>query len=379
MRNPEGEAEFDAALAAADITPADKCDAAYHRAQSHFKARKYTESGPMFDDAAAACKASSTTDLEIKSDYQAGRSYAYGKDHALAASRYRVAETIDPKHSYADDAMLREAEEYTTMGDDAKVEATLSALPKTFPDGDNVAEAEWRLGWHAWRKKDYAAAIAAWKDQVKLVPHDDNYFGEGEAQYWLGRAYAATNKPKDAIAAWRSCVHEYPAAYYALLSLNRLREAAPKDFAAAVTEMSADPAGYDPKAPAFVFKPRPEWGEPGFLRAMELMKLGFGEPAELELGALGLTPPEGKKRVDDPDKIEKLWAIAFLYDRAGRYATSHWPTRWHILDYRRSWPVGTNRARWQIAYPKAYWELLNRHAALNKVPIAMQIGIVREE
>ena len=379
MRNPESEAAFDAALASPDITPLERCDAAYNRAQSHFKARKYTESGPMFDAAAVACKASGTTDLEIKSNYQAGRSYAYGKDHALAAARYRTAEGIDPKHSYADDAMLREAEEYTSMGDDAKVIATLSALPGKFPDGDNVAEAEWRLGWHAWRKKDYPAAIAAWKDQVRLVPHDDNYFGEGQAQYWLGRAYAATNKPKDAIASWRACVREYPAAYYALLSLNRLREAAPKDFATAQKEMAADPPGYDPKQPAFAFQPRTEWGAPGFARAMELMRLGLGEPAEQELHELGLTPPEGKKRVDDPDRIDKLWAIAFLYDRAGRYATSHWPTRWHILDYRRGWPTGKNRARWEIAYPKAYWELLNRHADLNKVPIAMQIAIVREE
>src|SRR5207302_1391843 len=98
-----------------------------------------------------------------------------------------------------------------------------------------------------------------------------------------------------------------------------------------------------------------------------------------ELKKLGLQPPTDRKKIDDPDKIEKVWAIAWLYDRAGRYAVSHNPTRWNVLDYRASWPVGANRARWQIAYPKAYYELLSRHAAKNNVPIAMQIGIVREE
>jgi soluble lytic murein transglycosylase len=112
---------------------------------------------------------------------------------------------------------------------------------------------------------------------------------------------------------------------------------------------------------------------------MELLRLGLGVPAEHELKKLGLAAPGDRKRVDDPDQIEKLWAMAFLYDRAGRYATSIWPTRWHILDYRARWPLGANRARWQIAYPKAYWELLTRHAAANQVPIAMQIAIVREE
>jgi soluble lytic murein transglycosylase len=109
------------------------------------------------------------------------------------------------------------------------------------------------------------------------------------------------------------------------------------------------------------------------------VKLGLGDSAAAELKKLGLAAPGDKKRVDDPDLVEKLWAMAFLFDKAGRYATSHWPTRWHILDYRKQWPVGANRARWLIAYPKAYWELLERHATANKTPMAMQIGIVREE
>ena len=379
MRNPESEAAFDDALADASITAEQKCDAAYHKAQSHFKARKYTESGPMFDTATAACKAAKNTDLEVKSDYQAGRSYAYGKDPGIAAARYRAAGAVDPKHSYADDAMLREAEEYAVQGDDAKVVATLSELPKKFPDGDNLAEAMWRLGWRAWRAQKYDDAIKWWKEQIRLVPHDDSYIGEGEPQYWLGRAYAAKKDTKAAIAAWQDCVRSYPAAYYALQSLNRLREVSAKDYEALVAEISADPAGFDPKAPAFQFKPRSEFGQPGFARAMEFLRLGLGEPAEAELHVLGLSIPHDKKKVEDADKIDKLWAIAFLYDRAGRYATSHWPTRWHILDYRQGWPTGANRARWLIAYPKAYWELLSRPAAKTPVPIAMQIAIVREE
>jgi soluble lytic murein transglycosylase len=112
---------------------------------------------------------------------------------------------------------------------------------------------------------------------------------------------------------------------------------------------------------------------------MELLRLGLGSAAEQELKKLGLTAPGNRNRLSDPDEMDKLWAMAFLYDKAGRYATSHWPTRWHILDYRAQWPVGANRARWQIAYPLAYQPLLSKHAALNNVPFAMQIGIVREE
>jgi soluble lytic murein transglycosylase len=379
MRNPESERAFDDALRDPKISAADRCVAAYHKAQSRFKARDRRGAAAMFDDAAAACQGAHNADLEIKSNYQAGRSYSFFGEHDIAIKRYQAAQATDPKHSYADDALLREAEEWTALGDASQTQAVLSSLPGRYPDGDNVAEAMWRLGWHAWREQSYGDAIKWWQKQVELVPRDDNYYGEGEAQYWLGRAYAAQKKPKDAIASWQAAVRIAPAAYYAVLSLNRLREVDARAYAATITEISTDPKGFDPRAPAFTFQPRPEWGSPGFLRAMELLRLGLGAPAERELKKLGLSAPGDKKRVDDPDRMEKLWAMAYLYDRAGRHATSIWPTRWHILDYRKQWPIGANRARWLIAYPKAYWELLSRHAAINKVPIAMQIAIVREE
>ncbi len=378
MRNPESEAAFTAALADPAISPADKCIAAYHAAQSRFKARDRQNAALMFDTAIQACNGINT-DLHVKSTYQAGRSYAFIGQHQTAIDRYKATQTIDPKHSYADDGMLREAEEWLSLGDGKKVDEVLSSLPKAFPEGDNVAEAMWRIGWRAWREQRYDDAIKWWQEQIRLVPRDDNYFAEGQPQYWLGRAYQAKGDLPRAIAQWQEAIRSYPAAYYSLQALNRLRETSPKDFEKMVAEISTDPPGFDPKAPAFTFKPRVEWSSPGFQRAMEFLRLGIGSAAEAELRKAGLSAPQGKKRVTDPDLVEKLWAMAFLYDKAGRYATSLWPTRWHILDYRTQWPVGANRARWLIAYPKGYWEILTRHAALNNVPIAMQIGIVREE
>ena len=385
MRNPQSEAAFEAALADKKLDKAGRCVAAYHAAQSRFKARDRKGAAPMFDDAIKACRAAANTDLWVKAAYQAGRSYAYIGEHETAIDRYRQAETIDPKHSYADDAMLREAEEWTSLKDEKDVEAVLAALPTRFPGGDESVEAMWRLGWHAWRDHRYDDAIKWWKQQIELVKPADSYngiFGDdsrAEAEYWLGRAYAAKQQLPEAIAAWEDTARHYPAAYYAMMALNRLREAAPDKFTALVAELAADPPGFDPKAPPFSFKPRPEWQSPGFLRAMELVRLGLGTEAGRELRKLGLAAPADKKRVDDPDRLDKLWAIAFLDDRADRWPDSVWVTRWHALDYRAAWPVGANRERWEIAYPKGYWDLLNRHAALNHVPIAMQIAIVREE
>jgi soluble lytic murein transglycosylase len=379
MRNPESEAAFAAAVATPGITAGERCVAAYHRAQSRFKARDRVGAAPMFDEAAALCKQAGDADKEIKSYYQAGRSYAFIDKHDLAVARYQAAQAIDPRHSYSDDALLREAEEWDSLKKDDEVTRVLSSLPAKFPTGDMRAEAMWRLGWRAWRSKKLKDAIGWWQKQIEVMPIDDNYWAEGQAQYWIGRAQLAQGNRARALASWESAIRSYPAAYYAMMALNRIREIAPERFTKLVAELAADPAGFDAKAPAFTFKPRTEWATPGFARAMELLRLGLGEPARAELRLLGLTAPAGKTRVDDPDLVEKLWAMAYLYDRSGDYENAHWPTRWHILDYRRSWPTGANRARWRISYPRAYWPLLTDHAARNNVPVAMQIAIVREE
>jgi soluble lytic murein transglycosylase len=385
MRNPEGEAEFTAALADKAITPEQKCIAAYHRAQSRFKARDRKGAAPLFDEATSACETAGNHDLEIKSAYNAGRSYSFIGQHETAIARYKASQTIDPKHSYADDGMLREAEEWADLNNGAKVEEVLAAIPTQYPDGDNATEAMWRLGWRAWREQRYDDAITWWKKQITVAKPGTSYngvFGDderAEAGYWLGRAYAAKGLADQAIATWSEVARSYPAAYYALQSLNRLRETAPDKLAAVVAELAKDPPDFDAKLPAFTFKARPEWSTPGFARALELLRLGLGEPAEHELRKLGLAAGNDRKQATDADQLDKLWAIAWLYDRAGRNAASVWATRWHMLDYRQGWPVGANRARWLIAYPRAFWEILSRHAALNHVPVAMQIGIVREE
>ena len=379
MRNPESEAAYAEVLAATDRTPADTCAASYYRAQSLFKARDRKAASVRFDEAIAACTTAGDKDLLVRANYQAGRSYAYLGEHPTAIARYRACGDADPTHSFADDALLRVAEEYADLNDDAEVTKALESLPVKFPAGDMRAEALWRLGWRAFRAGNDAKAIGYWQQQIAAVPIDDNYWAEGQPQYWIGRAELRRGRRTEAMASWEDAVRSYPMTYYAMLALNRLRETDAARSTALVADLTRDPVGFDPKAPAFTFKPRPEYATPAFARAVEFIKLGLGDPAEAELRGLGLAPPTDKKRVDDADRVEQLWALVWLYDKAGRYASSHWPTRWHILDYKRAWPVGPNRARWTIAYPPAFYDLLKTHADKNGAPVALIQGIVREE
>jgi soluble lytic murein transglycosylase len=377
MRNPLSEADFAAALAAPGQTDATRCVAAYHRADSWWKERNRTRAAPLFDEAIAACDKTDDLELRVRAAYQAGRSYAHLGEHRTALARYRLAETYH--HSYADDARLRQAEEHRALGEEDEVTARLSTLPDDYPTGDMRAEATWRLAWRAYKAGDFEAAISWLKKQVEVVPIDTNWWGEGQAQYWMGRAYGRLGKPAEAAAAYASCVREYPLSYYSLLALNRLREEHRPAFAALVAEIGRVPEGAAADRSAFEFAPRAVYGEVGFLRAVELLRLGLGAEADAELARVGLQVPPDRAEVKDADTIDRLWAVAFLYDRAGAYDKSHWPTRWHILDYKRRWPVGAQAARWRIAYPLAWWHLIAAAAREHGYPGALQIAIVREE
>ena len=380
MRNKESEADFHAALTAPGLDAETACVASFHYAQSIFKQRDRTRAAPLFDAAYEACSKSSNQDLLVKASYQAGRSYSNIGKHDVAVLRYERAEKdAGPEHSFGDDARLRQAEEHLDLGNQDKVGQLLSTIPTKYPKGDMKAEAMWRLAWRDYKDGKLKEAIGWLKKQIEVAPIDDNYYAEGQAQYWMARSLEQLKKPAEAAAQYEEVLRIYPLSYYALLALNRLREDHPERFKAAVETMTAAPAGWDPSQPAFAFRERVLWGSDGFRRALEFLRLGLGEEAEHELRVLGLGPPGGKARIDDPDEQDKLWAMAFLYHGAGRYGHSHWVTRWHILDFKRQWPVGANRARWDISYPKAWWGLLDKHASQLGYPTELLISFVREE
>lgn len=385
MRNVDSEDDFTAALSAPGLTPADACVARYHQAQSVFKQRQRARSGPMFDDAAAACEKAGNTDLQVRSLYQAGRGWNNGatRDARLKAiARFERAEGLAAAdHSYADDARLRRAETWDELakmnepGAADKATALYAELPAKHPGGDMAAESLWRLAWREYKAGRYLPALA-WLDQlIEAVPHDDNYYAEGQALYWRARTLGKMGRAKDALAAYELTVREYPLSYYSLLALNRLRELD----ARAPARVLGDAAKLAPAGGELRFRDRPVYGAPGFARALEFLRLGLGVEAERELARVGLRVPPGKSKVTDPDRLEELWAVALLYDAGGRIEKSHWIARWAALDYRRFWPTPTARRRWDLAYPKGWWHLLEPAAKAQGYPPELLISFVREE
>ncbi len=373
MRNLKSEADFAAAAKRKDLSAEERCQALFHRAKSVYKERKYKRSAPLFVPAIKACHASGNTNYEVKSAYQAGLAYSRARDRLKSAEYYAHVE-LYPEHSYADDARLRQAEEYDDLKKHKKVTELLSTLPAMYPKGDMRGEAMWRLARRSYQKKDYKAAVGWLREQIKVAPIESNWWAEGQAHYWLGRSLAHLGNKKEAAAAYSDCIRLYPLTYYSMQAFNRLREGWPKLYKSVLAEVQAAASPWSNQP-----LPRPVYSSPPFRTALRLARLGLALPAKEQLAAIGFATPEGRAAVHDDKEQDRLVATSRLLDLAGDYAGSHWIGRWHTIDYRRSWPNGDNALRWRLAYPLAYWGLLQEFAAKYSYPAHLQMAIVREE
>ncbi len=373
MRNAESAADFAAAFATGDLSAEERCQALFHKAKSIYKDRDYKRAAKGFVPAIAACKASGNTDYEVKSAYQAGLAFGRARKSLRSIEYYRHVETF-PKHSYADDARLRAAEQFASLGKDTEVRELLESIPTLYPQGDMRTEAMWRLGRRAYLRKDYEAATKWLRLQISILPIETNWWAEGQAHYWLGRSLAKLGEDEQAIKAYRDCIRLYPLTYYSLQAFARLGEAWPEDHSAALREI-----GTGGDAAPRTLKPSALYSEQGFRTALQLARLGLGDATRRQLTAIGMGVPDGRRAETDPLLIDQIVASSRVLDLAGDYAHSHWPGRWHTVGYRRQWPAQANQHSWRLAYPLAFWELLQEFAQKYSYPKYLQMAIVREE
>ena len=366
MRNGEAETAFHEALSASDLTPAIECTARFHRAECVFRQRTRDRAAPLYDEAAAACERAGDEDLRVRSLYQAGRCLNSTAKYAEAAQR--LDRVQDAKHSFADDARLREAEGCADSGNAKGAADLLASIPDAYPDGDMVGEALWRLARDAIEGGRHDEALRWIERNLAAVPHETDFWAEGRALYWRGRVLASLGRPDEARRSYERCARDYPLTYYALLSFNRLRESFAQD-ARAIEEdlLGSIPRRTEP----LTFADRPLFSTPGFRRALELLRLGLGRDAQRELQAAGVTPGGSDE--------DALWLAAVLYDRAGRWRDAHWIPRHTLTGYKVSYPHGSNAARWRLAYPRGYPDWVRRETRRNDIPEALLYAIVREE
>ncbi len=348
-RNQESEAAFAAALAAPGLDADLECRARFHRAQSLWKQRQRQRAAPLFDEAEVACGRAKNQDLHAKALYQGARSYSMSGNKEAALARFARVEAEHADHSYADDARIRSAEIATDAGDDATAAKLLAEVPTRYPKADLLNEALWRLAFAAWRAGRDDEALRWLDENLRLVPREEIWYAEGRVQYWKGRVFEKRGKRDEARGWYERAVREYPLSVYALLSLNRLKTLDP---AAQKALIGALRKGLH-EVPAWSFPPRALYDDAGFLRAVELARMGQGVDARRELNKVGLVTSAEKRstaaaRAEDEDLI---WITSTLLDRGGVWNASHSLPRHALTSYKLRIPEGDRRGEVEARLP----------------------------
>jgi soluble lytic murein transglycosylase len=320
---------------------------------------------------------------------------------------YARVEAEHAGHSFADDARLRAAELHAALAEElkdvaahpkqppvtvpegdavqaAQLHATqsdelLAGMVDHYPSGDQGGEALFRLGFHALRAGRLDDARKWLDKELQTYPREDGWWEAGRTLYWLGRVADKQGHADEARDRFVRAARDYPLSYYALQALNRLRERWPEDEKKLVESLRPVEKTLE-KDGAWRFAPRPLFGQPGFLRGVELARLGLGAEAKREFAALGIKVDRAARaNARDSGDDELLWLAAVLYDRAGQWAQSHEIPRHGLTTYSREWPVGDNRKRWLLSYPHAFADLVVANADKNGQPAALEFAIIREE
>jgi len=376
-RNQESEAAFAAALAAPGLDADLECRARFHRAQSAWKQRQRQRSAPLFDEAEAACARAANRDLHAKSLYQGARCYASAGNREAALAHYARVEAEHADHSYADDARIRSAELATDAGDDEGAAKLLAEVPTRYPKADLLNEALWRLAFSAWRAGRDDEALKWLDENLRLVPHEEIWYAEGRVQYWKGRVFEKRGKKDEARDWYERAVREYPLSVYALLSLTRLKTLDPAAQKKLITTLRK--GLHD--VPPWKFPSRTLYSDAGFLRAVELARMGQGGDARRELNKVGLATSAEKhsNAAARGEEEDLVWITATLLDRGGVWSASHSLPRHALTSYKLEYPKGIGEAKWKLAYPRAFPALVAKNTKANQLPEALQLAIMREE
>jgi soluble lytic murein transglycosylase len=376
-RNQESETAFTSALSAPGLDADLECRARFHRAQSVWKQRQRPRAAPLFDEAEAACARAANRDLRAKALYNGARSYAAAGNKDAALARYARVEAEHADNSLADDARVRSAELASDAGDDATAAKLLAEVPVRYPKGDLLNEALWRLAFSAWRAGHDDDALHWLDENLRLVPHEEIWYAEGSALYWKGRVFERQGKKDEAKTWYERAAREYPLSVYALLSLTRLKTVDPAAQKALITSLRKGLHN----VPPWTFPARSLYGDAGFLRAVELARMGQGGDARRELNKLGLATSAEKHATSAARSEEEdlVWITATLLDRGGVWSASHSLPRHALTSYKLDYPKGIGEAKWKLAYPRAFPALVAKNTKANQLPEALQLAIMREE
>jgi soluble lytic murein transglycosylase len=319
-----------------------------------------------FDAIISRCK---NEDVRAWAFYVGGRTAFQDARYPEAERLFAQLERELPKHRLADDARLYRAQAQHEMGVEARFSELLGSMPDDYPNGDMTLDGVFSLALSRMGKSDWAGAATILRRAVQLSGPGDAQRGtdrSGRERYFQARALIETGEVERGLEEYEAIIRELPLSYYMLHAYSRLSDSDAERGQRAL-EQALTLAGSAP----FDIEHRPEFEQPGFLRALELLRQSDIDAARRELDLFGVSDAETDPAV--------LWGVSLLYARAGSARFSHALPRWQLRDWLERWPAGAWRQAWELAFPRPYVETVTLEAGRQGIRPELVYAIMREE
>jgi soluble lytic murein transglycosylase len=309
---------------------------------------------------------SSDTDLSARALYLSAAQLSKTGKLAEAITHYAELERRFKEHRLADDARLKMALLYRSLGSEKQYLELLEDMAEQYPAADMTQEGLFLVALEAMLRKDWGAAITKLR-QAERIAESSGVIRDIDRErltYFLARAQMSLGEVEAAIPSLQSLVASHPLSYYMLLSDALLRERSAELSTTAIAQgisvASSQPAELSHEIAARDRETR---------RVMAL--LSVGDLAFAAERMLALSNPENGR--------ESFWAMVGLYVDAGAIDTAIALSKSRTDDYRIRWPVGNWVKLWTMAYPVPYETLVTREATKTTVPTSLIYAVMREE
>ncbi len=345
------------------------CEVSLLQAKALGGDRSYGKAADMLHPVVDNCTGEAMGDLRARALYLAGKYSARDGRHTAATKYYAQLEQEAPQHRLADDARLNAALSYYSLGVEARFTELLASMPEDYPGGDMMLDGVFRLALRRIEKQDWSGAASVLDRAATVVGRLDTARGadfSGRERYWRARAWMETGERERGLDELEDLVRDLPFSYYMLQAYSRLGHVAPERARRARQE-GIERAHQHP----FHIEHPAELDTPGFIRAMELLRVGDIERGKREIEALDLAHRGTAPKI--------LWGISLLYAKAGSADLSHRVARSLLTDWLGRWPAGDWTQAWMLAYPRPYLAIVEREADKAGVSVPLAYGVMREE
>jgi soluble lytic murein transglycosylase len=327
------------------------------------RGRERTAAAELLGETAPRCE---DTQIKAQARYLAGRARLRTGDPRAAITQYEALASEAPEHTLADDALFAISTAHADLNEADAAREAMQRLVTRYPEGDMWREARMRLALEARARGAHTEALEHLDALLKVPDPDVDEGAEGRASYWRARTLRALGRKQAAIDAYASTARTWWRGYHGQAALEQLRRMAPP----IAKRLQRELGGSKAAQPAS-FAHREELDAPGFVTAIELLRVGEAALAMRELSALGLLAGGS----DD----DGLWLVAALLHHAGAYAPAVSLTRRPFVELRGSVPQAATLKRWRIAYPPAFAPVVESAAKEQGIDAAFLRAIAREE